>query len=168
MLKKKFLPCEPIYFTIIESNLFQFHGEACPNIPLPDCFAQQSLLRYNDINSMKGDSAMEQANSQVLDFFAVLGFEEIEIEDGLTALCYEESPEGEYALITDEEGSLPDSLKVPLMFACYSAEGAFLWSTGFKNAAHFKETWSNTHTYAEKLQAIQTYRKSVAIDGLYA
>ena len=111
---------------------------------------------------------MEQADSQVLDFFAALGFEEIEIEDGLTALCYEESPEGEYALITDEEGSLPDSVKIPLMFACYSAEGAFLWSTGFKNASHFKEIWSTETTYAEKLQAIQAYRKSVAIDGLFA
>ena len=110
---------------------------------------------------------MEQANSQVLDFFVAMGFEEIDIEDGLTALSHEESPDGEYALITDEEGSLPDSLNIPLMFACYSAEGAFLWSTGFKNAAHFKELWSSDTTYAEKLQAIQAYRKSVAIDGLF-
>ena len=109
---------------------------------------------------------MEQANSQVLEFFAVLGFEEIDIEDGLTALCFEESPDSEYALITDEEGSLPNSLEIPLMLACYSPEGAFLWSTGFKNAAHCKELWSSGNTYAEKLQKIQVYRKSVTIEGL--
>ena len=111
---------------------------------------------------------MEQADSQVLDFFAALGFEEIEIEDELTALCYEESPEGEYALITDEEGSLPDSLKVPLMFACYSAEGAFLWSTGFKNAAHLMK--SVKHPYLCRKAAgnpdiseIRRHRRSVCL-----
>jgi len=109
---------------------------------------------------------MEIETSQNMDFFAALGFEEIDIEDGLTALCYEETPEGEYVLITNEEGTLPHSLEVPLMLAGYSSEGAFLWSTGFKNSAQFKEIWSSAETYAEKIEKVQAHRRSVTIDGL--
>ena len=85
---------------------------------------------------------MEIENQAVLDYFTALGFEMIPIEEGLTALSVEEAPDGEYALITDEEGSLPDSLDIPLLLACYSGEGAYLWSTSFKNAAQFTEIYT--------------------------
>ena len=76
---------------------------------------------------------MTTESNEILAYFAGLGFEETEIEDNLTALCFEESPEGEYVLLTDEEGKLPESLTVPLTLACYSAKSAFLWSIGFKD-----------------------------------
>ena len=104
---------------------------------------------------------MEELQQPILDYFTVLGFEEIPIEEGLTALSFEESPEGEYVLITDEDGSLPQTLTAPLMLACYTAEGAFLWSTGFKNADQFRELWSTGQTYAEKLQAAQRHREEL-------
>lgn len=104
---------------------------------------------------------MEQEDQTVLEYFASLGFEEIPIEDGLTALCYEEDAEGEYALVTDEDGSLPAALDVPLMLACYTGGGVFLWSTGFKNAAQFREVWSSGTTFAEKLQSAQRHREGV-------
>ena len=109
---------------------------------------------------------MDIETNSIIEYFATLGFAEVDIEDGLTALCYEETPDSEYSLITDEEGSVPESLAVPLMLACYSPKGAFLWSTGFKNADHFKEIWTPGKTYAEKLQLLQIYRKSVTIEGL--
>ena len=105
---------------------------------------------------------MELENQAILDYFYELGFEEIPIEEGLSALSFEEMPEGEYALITNEDGNLPEALNIPLMLACYTAKGAFLWSTGFKNAAQFKEVWSHGKTYNEKLQAAQHHRESVA------
>ena len=104
---------------------------------------------------------MEIENQAVLDYFTALGFEMIPIEEGLTALSVEEAPDGEYALITDEEGSLPDSLEVPLLLACYTGKGAYLWSTSFKNAAQFMEIWSQGETYAEKLQAAQRHREEI-------
>ena len=104
---------------------------------------------------------MEELQQPILDYFTALGFEEIPIEEGLTALSFEESPEGEYALITNEDGGLPQSLTDPLMLACYTAEGAFLWSTGFKNAAQFRDIWSTGQTYAEKLQAAQRHREEL-------
>ena len=104
---------------------------------------------------------MELDNQINLDYFAALGFEEIPIEEGLTALSFEDGPDGEYALITNEDGSLPQSLEAPLLLAFYSAEGAFLWSTGFKNAEQFKPIWLNATTYAEKKLAAQQHRQAL-------
>jgi len=104
---------------------------------------------------------MEIENQAILDYFLALGFEEIPIEEGLTALSFEEKPDGDYALITNEDGSIPESLEIPLMLAFYTDKGAFLWSTGFKNAAQCKEVWSQGETYAEKLQAAQRHREEI-------
>lgn len=104
---------------------------------------------------------MEIENQAILDYFIELGFEEIPIEEGLTALSFEEGPEGDYALITNEDGSLPESLEAPLMLAFYSSKGAFLWSTGFKNAAQFLELWSQGETYAEKRKAAERHREEL-------
>ena len=101
---------------------------------------------------------MEELQQPILDYFTVLGFEEIPIEEGLTGLSFEDGPDGEYALITNEDGLLPTSLDTPLLIAFYTPEGAFLWSTGFKNAIQFKEIWTPGSTYVEKLQATQQHR----------
>ncbi len=101
---------------------------------------------------------MEPINQAVLEFFTALGFEEIPIEEGLTGLSFENGPDGEYALITNEDGLLPTSLETPLLVAYYTPQGAFLWSTGFKNAVQFREIWLTGTTYAEKLQAAQHHR----------
>jgi hypothetical protein len=111
---------------------------------------------------------MDFENQAVLDYFTALGFEEIPIEEGLSALSFEESPEGEYALITDEDGSIPKSLDIPLMLACYTEQGAFLWSTGFKNAAQFQEIWSIGSTYTEKLKAAEQHREEIIDPNLRA
>ncbi len=101
---------------------------------------------------------MEAINPTILDFFGKLGFAEIPIEEGLTGLSFEENPEGEYALVTNEDGLLPVLLEAPLLIAFYTPEGAFLWSTGFKNVKHFEEIWLQGATYAEKMQATARHR----------
>lgn len=111
---------------------------------------------------------METANQTVMDFFAAFGFEEIPIEDGLTALSFEDGPDGEYSLITNEEGAMPGSLEIPVLLACYSKEGAFLWSTGFKDATQFKQIWSAGETYEGKLQAAMRHREAMMDPSLLA
>lgn len=100
------------------------------------------------------------SDENVMDFYKTLGFEEIEIEDGLTALSFEVSPEENYALLTDEEGSIPTSLRQIIVFAYYTPEGAFLWSTSFKNSYLFQEIWSEADTPEHKLTAMQKYYDS--------
>ncbi|MDT8902935.1 hypothetical protein [Anaeroselena agilis] len=104
---------------------------------------------------------MEGENAK--DFFAALGFEATEIEDGLTALCYETGPQGGFALLTDNEGALPESLERPLVFACYTPDGAYEWSAGFKDALEFKDVWTEGATAEEKLAALHRYRERMAL-----
>ncbi len=100
------------------------------------------------------------SEESVFDFYGALGFEETDIEDGLTALACELDAAGGYALMTDDEGAIPATLKQRVIFACYSAEGAFLWSMGFKNSFVFREVWSRPQTPEEKLAAVQEHRAS--------
>ncbi len=99
------------------------------------------------------------ANQSIIDFYDDLDFEEAEIEDGLTAFFFEAAPDGNYALLTDEEGNMPETLKTPVIFAYYTAEGSFLWSVGFKNSSVFKEIWSMAAAPEQKLAAIQKYKE---------
>lgn len=109
---------------------------------------------------------MDASPQNVLDYFSGLGFIEIPIEDELTAWSYEYGPDGEYALITDEDGLPPNSLELPLVLAFYTPEGSYLWSTGFKNAAQFQEVWSRGDDYAAKQQAAQEHRDQLASEFL--
>lgn len=70
-------------------------------------------------------------------------FFETEIEDGCTALIYEPVPNQEYALITDVDGTMPEDLEQEIIFAAYTADGAFAWSVGFENSHHFLELLNN-------------------------
>ena len=95
-----------------------------------------------------------------LDFYESLGFEEIEIEDGLTALCFETSSDGNYALLTNEEGDLPENLRQAVIFAYYTSDGSFQWSTSFKNSYLLKELWASSETPEDKLSAIRNRLES--------
>lgn len=100
------------------------------------------------------------SSENIMDFYGTLGFEEIEIEDKLTALCFEVDPADSYALITGEDGSIPASLKQVVVFACYTAAGAFQWSTSFKNSYLFQDTWSGAKTPKDKFEAVHAYGNS--------
>lgn len=95
----------------------------------------------------------------LLEFYQALGFEEIDIEDGLTALFIETAPDESYALITDDNGSIPDQLRKTVVFACYSPAGSFLWSASFKNSFLFKDIWLQSEDIAGKLAAIRLHRE---------
>jgi hypothetical protein len=101
---------------------------------------------------------MSDENSR--DFYQQLGFEETDMEDYVTALLFEYDPDGSYALITDEEGKTPESLRQIVQFTCYRPDGAFLWSTSFRNSFLFKELWDAAATPSEKIAAVQKHRDS--------
>jgi hypothetical protein len=105
---------------------------------------------------------MQEEN--VLEFLQALGFEEIDIEDGLTALSVEFGPEGNYALITSEEGTLPEKLKQLLVFAYYTPEGAYQWSVSFKNAYVFQDIWSTGESLGQKCEAVRQYGENKATE----
>lgn len=96
----------------------------------------------------------------VLAFFQELGFEEIDIEDGLTALSVELTLDGCYALVTNQEGGMPEILRQPFVFAWYTPEGAYQWSVVFKNAYVFKDTWSQGDTIEQKFDSVRKYWES--------
>ena len=95
----------------------------------------------------------------VLSFYQELGFEEIDIEDNLTALFIETGEDGSYALLTDDNGEMPKQLRQTVFFACYSAAGAFQWSASFKNSFLFKDTWLRSDTITDKLEALRLHRE---------
>ena len=99
----------------------------------------------------------------VMHFFQGLGFEEIEIEDNLTALAVDCGVEG-YAIISDDNGNIPESLNQFLIFAFYSPEGAYQWSTGFKTAEAFKPIWSKGGTVWEKCEVVRQYGENKGAD----
>ena len=100
------------------------------------------------------------SNDTVLDFYEQLGFEEAEVDDGLTALFLEADTDGSYVLITDEDGAIPATLKQAVVLAFYSPEGSYEWSATFKNSQIFKDNWSSGLSTEEKLAAIQTSREN--------
>jgi hypothetical protein len=102
-------------------------------------------------------------SSELAAFYETLGFEEIETDDGQSALFFELATDGNYALITDNDGFMPKQLNAPVIFACYREDGAYLWSAGFKSSRQFSETWSQVKTIEEKLQAIQKFREENAL-----
>jgi hypothetical protein len=99
------------------------------------------------------------SSENVMDFYETLGFEETEIEDKLTALCFEDDSADNYALLTGEDGSIPTSLKQVVIFACYTAEGAYEWSTSFKNSYVFKDIWQGSPATEAKFVAVREYGK---------
>ncbi len=99
-------------------------------------------------------------SNSLLEFYETLGFEETEIEDGLIVLGIELTPEGNYALLTDKEGTMPQKLDQTVIFAYYSPEDAFLWSVSFKNSTVFKEIWTKSSTTEDRLADITNHRQA--------
>lgn len=97
-------------------------------------------------------------NDSIIEFYETLAFEETETDDGFTALSCETDQEGNYVLVTDDDGSMISSLDQPLLFTYYTAEGSFQWSTGFKNSYLFKDYWSKADLAEEKLKIIRDFR----------
>ena len=98
------------------------------------------------------------STESVIDFYEDLDFEEAELEEGATAFAFEDTADGSYALLTNDEGTMPESLRQNIIFAYYTAEGSFLWSASFKNSYLFKDIWSSETTPEAKIDAVHKTR----------
>lgn len=92
--------------------------------------------------------------NEIMEYYESLDFEETEIEDGLTALAFEFSQDGSYALLTNEDGAIPENLKQRIIFAYYTHDGAFQWSISFKNSYVFKDVWTESQSPDHKLNTM--------------
>lgn len=99
-------------------------------------------------------------SNNIVEFYELLGFEEVDIDEGQLALGIELSADGAYGLLTDTEGNMPTTQNREIIFALYSPEDAFLWSASFKNSAVFKDIWTSAATGEDKLAAIKNYREA--------
>ncbi|EIW17418.1 MULTISPECIES: hypothetical protein [Pelosinus] len=100
------------------------------------------------------------SDNTVLDFYEPFGFYETETEDGCTALLYETLNNGDYALVTDGDGIIPEDLEQEIIFAYYTADGAFSWSVSFEDSHHFFELLGK-HTESNHLiDIVKQYRDS--------
>ncbi|SFL42610.1 hypothetical protein [Pelosinus propionicus] len=100
------------------------------------------------------------SDNAVLDFYEPFGFYETETEDGCTALLYETLNNGDYALVTDGDGIIPEDLEQEIIFAYYTADGAFSWSVSFEDSHHFFELLGK-HTESNHLiDIVKQYRDS--------
>ncbi len=100
------------------------------------------------------------SSETIISFYESLGFEETEIDDGLIVLGIELTPAGNYALITDDEGTMPRNLNQGIIFAYYTPEDSYLWSASFKSATAFKELWTGAPTNEARLDAIVKHREA--------
>jgi len=94
----------------------------------------------------------------LLEAYEPFDFYETETEDGALALIYEPTENENYALITDVDGTMPMDLEQEIIFATYTADGAFAWSVGFETSHQFLELL-NSHPKSDNLiDIVKTYR----------
>nr|WP_320147219.1 hypothetical protein [uncultured Anaeromusa sp.] len=92
---------------------------------------------------------------QVEDFYQPLGFEIIEFSEDGPTLCYEPVENDQYAILTTEEGLVPESLEEKVIFSYYCKAGAFRWHVEFENSQAFAEVWPSAATPAERFAAME-------------
>ncbi|HWR10110.1 hypothetical protein [Sporomusa sp.] len=100
------------------------------------------------------------SSETIISFYESLGFEETEIEDSMVVLGIELTPAGNYALITNDEGTMPKDLNQGIIFAYYTPEDSYLWSASFKSSTAFKELWTEAPTNETRLDAIVKHREA--------
>lgn len=100
------------------------------------------------------------SNNTVLDRYEPYGFYETADEDGSSALLYETLNNGDYALVTDGDGILPEDLEQEIIFAYYSADGAFSWSVSFEDSHHFFELLGQNAEGNHLIDIVKKYRDS--------
>ena len=99
-------------------------------------------------------------DNALLDAYEPFDFFETEIEDGCMALIYEPTPNEEYALITDVDGTMPEDLDQEIIFAMYTSDGAFAWSVGFENSHHLLELLNNHAKNDNLVEIVKKFRDS--------
>jgi len=94
----------------------------------------------------------------LLEAYEPFDFYETETEDNSMALIYEPIENESYALITDVDGAMPMDLEQEIIFATYTADGAFAWSVGFESSQQLLELLNSQPKSDNLMDIVKTYR----------
>lgn len=93
----------------------------------------------------------------IIDFYETLGFEEIEF-DGQPVLFLELDDEGNYAIVTDEDGVMPETVTRPVLFSVYNYTDAFQWSVTLEDSVFLADLYKRCPDLTDVLKNLQEYR----------
>ncbi|MBP2628158.1 MAG: hypothetical protein H6Q68_2869 [Firmicutes bacterium] len=97
-------------------------------------------------------------DNTLLEAYEPFDFYETETEEGCSALIYEPIDNEDYALITDVDGTMPIDLEQEIIFAAYTADGAFAWSVSFENSLQFLELLNKHPKNDNLIDIVKNYR----------
>ena len=90
-------------------------------------------------------------------FYEALGFEEIDFDDE-PVLFSELDDDGNYAIITDEDGMMITSLEQPALFSYYTGDDEFQWSVTLEDSYFLKDIMNRHDDMDDLLQVLQEHR----------
>lgn len=94
----------------------------------------------------------------IRNYFDNLGFELVEI-DGHEVLFLELAELGDYAVVTDMDGNIPDSLEVPVIWSVYDENDSFQWSVTIENATFIKRLFEDVDSKEDVLATLRDLRE---------
>ena len=94
--------------------------------------------------------------------FEDIGFEIVEVDER-DVLLYElsdgsEEEDGQYAIISDEDGRIPTAMDTPVIVSVYDDNDAFQWSVTLPNGEELKELFLRVESAEELLDTLQDIR----------
>ncbi len=94
--------------------------------------------------------------------FEDIGFEIVEVDER-DVLLYElsdgsEEEDGQYAIVSDEDGRIPVSMDTPVIVSVYDDNDTFQWSVTLPNGEELKELFLRVESAEELLDTLQDIR----------
>ena len=99
-------------------------------------------------------------DNTLLEAYEPFDFYETEVEEGCSGLIYEPVDNEEYVLITDVDGTMPVDLEQEIIFAAYTAKGAFAWSVGFESSLQLLELLNKHPKSDDLVDIVKKHRDS--------
>jgi hypothetical protein len=96
--------------------------------------------------------------TDVITFYEQWDIETVEIDDEET-LFWQLDDVGNYALVTDEAGGIPENLDVPVIFSVYTDSDEFQWSVTLDDSRYLGELIRHYENIEDLLQALTTLRE---------
>ena len=94
--------------------------------------------------------------------FEDIGFEIVEVDER-DVLLYElsdgsEEEDGQYAIVSDEDGRIPVSMDTPVIVSVYDDNDTFQWSVTLSNGEELKDLFLRVESAEELLDTLQDIR----------
>ena len=94
--------------------------------------------------------------------FENIGFEIVEIDER-DVLLYElsdgsEEEDGQYAIVSDEDGRIPETMESPVIVSIYDDNDTFQWSVTLSSGEELKDLFLRIESAEELLETLQDIR----------